>query len=149
MIKEGLLTFSVGTMTDTNLKNILIPQVTKLPGQNKIDKKIDSDTHNSEFKKLLETKLTPAANPQHEVKLSNHAAKRLEQRNLEIDSHELLKIKDAIEKLRTKGGRDSLVVTDKAAYIVDVSNSTIVTAVDKTKMSENVFTKIDSTLFVN
>ncbi len=75
--------------------------------------------------------------------------KRIKQRNLEMDNDEYLKLKGAIEKLRTKGGQDSLVVTNKAAYIVDVAEGKVVTAMDKDDMAENVFTKIDSTLFVN
>ena len=53
-----------------------------------------------------------------------------------------------MSKLRAKGGKDSLVITDQAAYIVDVKNNKVVTAVDKGSMNENVFTKIDSTVFV-
>jgi flagellar operon protein len=60
-----------------------------------------------------------------------------------------MKVKDAMSKLKDKGAKQSLVVTDKAAYIVDVKNNKLVTAVDKASMNENVFTKIDSTLFVN
>ena len=54
-----------------------------------------------------------------------------------------------MDKLKTKGGQDSLVITGKAAYIVDVPKNTIVTAIDKDSMSENVFTKIDSTILMN
>ena len=43
----------------------------------------------------------------------------------------------------------TLVVTDKAAYIIDVDKVMAVTAIDKADMSENVFTKIDSTYFIN
>lgn len=60
-----------------------------------------------------------------------------------------MKIKEGVDKLKEKGGKESLLVTDNAAYIVDVPNNTIVTAIDKDKMSENVFTKIDSTIFMN
>jgi len=66
-----------------------------------------------------------------------------------MDAGEFTKLKGAIEMLRNKGGQDSLVITGKAAYIVDVSNNRIVTAIDRDNMAENVFTKIDSTLFVN
>jgi flagellar operon protein len=66
-----------------------------------------------------------------------------------MDGEEYFKLKGAIEKLKNKGGRDSLVITSKAAYIVDVDNNKIVTAIDKNNMAENVFTKIDSTLFVD
>jgi flagellar operon protein len=51
--------------------------------------------------------------------------------------------------LKLKGGQDSLVITGKAAYIVDVSKNTIVTAIDKDSIGENVFTKIDSTILMN
>ena len=53
-----------------------------------------------------------------------------------------------MDKLREKGGQDSLVVTEKAAYILDVGNNTIVTAMDKENLQENVFTKIDSTVMI-
>ena len=56
--------------------------------------------------------------------------------------------RDGIDKLKEKGGKDSLIVTTQAAYIVDVDNQTVVTAMDKDDMAENVFTKIDSTLFM-
>ena len=83
------------------------------------------------------------------VKLSGHALKRLEERNLTMDGNEFLKIRDGIDKLKEKGGKDSLIVTNQAAYIVDVDKQTVVTAMDKNDMAENVFTKIDSTLFLN
>ena len=83
------------------------------------------------------------------VRLSGHAKKRLEERNINLDGNEFLKIRDGIDKLKEKGGKDSLIVTNQAAYIVDVDNQTVVTAMDKKDMAENVFTKIDSTLFIN
>ncbi len=83
------------------------------------------------------------------MKLSGHAAKRIEERKLDMDTSEFLKLRSALDQLKKKGGTNSLVVTEKAAYIVDVGKDTIVTAIDKDSMAENVFTKIDSTLFIN
>ena len=60
-----------------------------------------------------------------------------------------MKVKEAMTKLKDKGSQSSLIVSDKAAYIVDVKNNKLVTAVDKDSMSDNVFTKIDSTIFIN
>ncbi|PIP96797.1 MAG: flagellar protein [Bdellovibrio sp. CG12_big_fil_rev_8_21_14_0_65_39_13] len=145
------------------INNMLIPNVSKLPGQKKVDvsNKIGNSSNPGEFQDLLNEKLqsdkaAPALsefqNPQvssENIQLSTHAAKRLRERNIEIDSAEFFKLKGAIETLKTKGGRDSLVITPKAAYIIDVDKNTIVTAVDKENMSENVFTKIDSTMILN
>lgn len=135
-------------MTDSKINNILIPNVSKLPGQKKVDvsKQLPNVKNRDEFKKILEGHVSKTED--HGIKLSTHAAKRLQERNLEVDGAEFLKLKNAIGQLKNKGGKDSLVITEKAAYIVDVNNSKIVTAMDKNNMKENVFTKIDSTLFV-
>jgi flagellar operon protein len=99
-----------------------------------------------EFNNLLQNKIQKSDN---DLKISGHAEKRFKQRNINLDSSEFLKIKDAVSKLNAKGGKDSLIITDNAAYIVDVDKKTIVTAVDKNNLNSNVFTNIDSTIFIN
>ncbi|GAB4411410.1 MAG: TIGR02530 family flagellar biosynthesis protein [Bacteriovoracaceae bacterium] len=146
---------------DPKINNFLIPNVSRLPGQKRVDvSERLGNTNPNEFQDLLkekiyEEKAAPLSEfqsqhlSQDNISLSAHAAKRLKERNIEIDSAEFFKLKGAIEKLKTKGGQDSLVITPKAAYIIDVSKNTIVTAVDKESMNENVFTKIDSTMILN
>lgn len=128
---------------------MLIPNVTKLPNQKQVDvsNRLSKEGKVSEFKQLLENE--SAQRPLHGgIDISSHAAKRLQERKINFDGSEYLKIKEAMTKLKAKGGKDSLVITDQAAYIVDVKNNKVVTAVDKGSMMENVFTKIDSTVFV-
>ncbi len=130
-----------------NINNFRIPQISKVPNKsgaedsNKLSKGKLSD-----FEKLL--KGSQVENPQQDVKISNHAAKRISERNLNVDSNEFVKIREGIDKLKAKGGKESLVITDNAAYIVDVDNDTVVTAIHKGDMADNVFTKIDSTVFI-
>ncbi|MBT3983434.1 MAG: flagellar protein [Bacteriovoracaceae bacterium] len=127
----------------------LIPQVSKLPGQKKVDLSDKLDlVAKSEFKSLLKKKIDEVSK-EHGINLSVHAAKRMNERSINMDGDDFFKIKDAIGKLREKGGKDSLVITDKAIYVVDVDNNKIVTAMDKDNVNENVFTKIDSTVIVN
>ena len=144
-------------MTNQKINNLLIPNVTKLNGQKNVDvdNKLKSG-ETSEFKNLLDQNLDKSqaqapALPQKEngIQFSTHALRRLQERNLAFDKEEYSKLQNALDKLKTKGGQDSLVITGKAAYIVDVSKSTVVTAMDKESMSENVFTKIDSTILMN
>ena len=114
----------------------------------KNDKKIPQNVET--FSNFLRSKIENEENKDGlGVRLSGHAKKRLEERNLTMDGNEFLKIRDGIDKLKEKGGKDSLIVTKQAAYIVDVDKQTVVTAMDKNDMAENVFTKIDSTLFIN
>ena len=109
-----------------------------------------------EFKSLLQGEIQveqreqeESAVPEDGVKLSVHAAKRLRERNLSMDSEEFFKIKNGIATLKNKGGQDSLILTNKAAYIIDVNKNTIVTAMERENLGENVFTKIDSTLILD
>ncbi len=136
------------------INNMLIPNISKLPKHKNIggnQKVNDTSANPNEFRDLLKEHSNPVANPLESetgIQLSTHAARRLKERNLEMDSAEFFKLKDAFQKLKEKGGQDSLVITDKAAYIVDVPNQKVVTAIDKNNIVDNVFTKIDSTVLV-
>lgn len=138
----------------SKVNSFLIPNVSSLPSDVQKAEQVNTlkKGEKSEFKGLVDKELLqPQVTPKDvgpEVKVSTHAMKRLQERNIELDGNEYMKLKEAISKLRAKGGHDSLVVTNKAAYVVDVDKNTVVTAVDKNNMNENVFTKIDSTLFM-
>jgi len=142
----------------SKVNNFLIPNVSSIPADNKLVEQANTlrPGEKSEFKGLVDQLsqkdiLQPQVTSRNvgpEVQVSSHAMKRLQERNIELDGNEYMKLKEAIGKLRTKGGHDSLVITNKAAYVVDVDKNTVVTAVDKNNMNENVFTKIDSTIFM-
>jgi flagellar operon protein len=132
------------------INNLIFPNISKIPSSpEKVDKSNNLNSGNqNEFKDLVEN-LSKNENKKSDFNISGHAVKRLQERNIQLDSNEYLKLKEAFGKLRSKGGHDSLIITSKAAYIVDVDKNMVVTAVDKNNMSENVFTKIDSTIFMN
>ncbi len=81
------------------------------------------------------------------VKFSNHAVKRLESRNIHLNETELNKIQTAVEKAELKGAKDSLVMMDNTAFIVNIPNRTVVTAMPVGDQGENIFTNIDSVVF--
>ena len=81
------------------------------------------------------------------VKFSSHALKRLESRNIQLSETELGKIQDAVYKAESKGSKDSLIMMDKTAFIINIPNKTVVTAIDVANSNENVFTNIDSVEF--
>lgn len=128
------------------INDMLIPNVTGLPGQGKDTGAANrlKSNEKSEFSELL----AKGATEKKDIEFSTHAAKRLQDRNIAFDGEEYLKLQEALGKLRSKGGHDSLVVTGKAAYVLDVDRGMVVTAVDRESMNENVFTKIDSTIFM-
>lgn len=148
------------TNSMSKVNSFLIPNVSSLPSDVQKAEKSNAlkQGEKSEFKGLVEqlskdntSSRLPQVTSQDvggEVKVSTHAMKRLQERNIELDGNEYMKLKEAMGKLRAKGSHDSLVITNKAAYVVDVDKNTVVTAVDKNSMNDNVFTKIDSTVFM-
>lgn len=142
----------------SKVNSFLIPNVSSLPSDAQKAEKTNAlkQGEKSEFKGLVDQLSNndirlPQVNGKNvgqDVQVSTHAMKRLQERNIELDGNEFMKLKEAVSKLKAKGSHDSLVITNKAAYVVDVDKNTVVTAVDKNNMNENVFTKIDSTIFM-
>ena len=81
------------------------------------------------------------------IKFSGHAMKRLESRNINISDTDMNRLQDAVGKAEAKGAKDSLVLMGQKAFIVNVPNKTVVTAMPVGKGEENVFTNIDSVVF--
>ena len=82
------------------------------------------------------------------IRFSNHVALRMKQRNISFDNQEMAKINEAFTRAEDKGAKESLFLTQKAALVVSVPNRTVITAVDPDSMKQNVFTNIDSAMFV-
>ena len=51
---------------------------------------------------------------------------------------------DGVQRAAGKGSRDSVVFVDGTAYVVSVTNNTVITAVGSEHMRQQVFTNIDS-----
>lgn len=82
------------------------------------------------------------------LKFSGHALNRLRDRGISMNREKIEQLEAAVEKVAAKGARESLVLTDEAAYIVSVDNKTVITALDRGSMNGNVFTNIDSTILI-
>jgi flagellar operon protein len=81
------------------------------------------------------------------IKFSGHAIKRLEARNIKLSESELDKIESALQRAETKGAKDSLIMMDDKAFIVNIPNKTVITAMNVNEEFENIFTNIDSVVF--
>ena len=83
-----------------------------------------------------------------EVKLSKHAANRLVDRNIELTREQMERLNMGAAKAGAKGINESLVIVDSLAFIVNVPNQTVITAMDQTETSANVFTNIDGAVIM-
>lgn len=78
------------------------------------------------------------------VQFSGHAVERLKRRGIEVDPGTMQRLEGAVDRAATKGSRESVVFVDDKAFVVSVTNRTVITAVDSAHMREHVFTNIDS-----
>ncbi|MBO2945751.1 flagellar biosynthesis protein [Paenibacillus sp. F411] len=99
-----------------------------------------SSAENGVFKELLR---------ENQIKISQHAAKRMEQRGIQLQSDQLAQISTAVEQAAAKGSKESLILLRDMAFIVNVHNRTMVTAMDGKAMKDNVFTQIDSAVIIS
>jgi flagellar operon protein len=78
------------------------------------------------------------------VKFSSHALQRVERRGIDVSPDTLGRLNDGVERAAGKGARASVVFVDATAFVVSVPNRTVITAVDRDHMKQQVFTNIDS-----
>lgn len=100
-----------------------------------------SNTNNKTFKEIFENK-TENAN----ILFSKHASMRLNSRNLQLSNAQIKRVEDGIKRAEEKGIRDSLVLVDNIALLVNIKNKTVVTAIDNN--IEKVYTNIDGAVIV-
>lgn len=103
------------------------------------------DRDGKSFQEVLESSRARAAG---EVKFSKHAAGRLADRNIELTNSQMERLKEGAQKAQEKGIRESLVIVDQLAFIVNIPNSTVVTAMNQDDAAENIFTNIDGAVII-
>lgn len=124
-------------MSETIINGVKVPFI-PVGNPNSVGNRLPIDYPDERsFKQVFEKELNS-------VKFSKHAQQRLESRNITLNDHDKSKIEDAVTMAEKKGSQDSLVLLRDMAFIVNIKNRTVVTAMDKESMSKNVFTNIDS-----
>lgn len=96
------------------------------------------------FRDILNQQTTTST----ELKFSKHASNRLTDRNITLTEEQLNRLNEGATKAGEKGIRESLVIVDRLAFIVNVPNNTVITAMDQTETDENVFTNIDGAVIM-
>lgn len=100
------------------------------------------------FDSVLRQKLLNTEGNVQSLKFSKHAANRLVDRNITLSDNQIARLSDGARKAGEKGIQDSLVIVDELAFIVNIPNKTVITAMDQTETNENVFTNIDGAVIM-
>ena len=75
---------------------------------------------------------------------SRHAEHRMKTRQVSLSSEDKARLENAVDRAAGKGSRESLVLLDRMAFVVNVQNRTVLTAMPEGSAREGVFTNIDS-----
>lgn len=82
------------------------------------------------------------------LRFSKHAVNRLADREISLSDNQMSRLSEGARKAGQKGIKESLVMVDQLAFIVNVPSRTVITAMDQTETNENIFTNIDGAVIM-
>lgn len=129
-----------------NIQNRPIPSIQQVQNELLSNGKVKKPNNiNAEsFGSILQQKLQQ----KQEVKFSKHANMRLEARNIELSTEQIKKIENGINKAEEKGIKETLMLVDNIALVINIENKTVLTALDKQETKSHVFTNIDGAVLL-
>lgn len=100
---------------------------------------LNSNQSTVEFQKIFNRE-------KEKLKISNHAQKRLNQKDVELNAHDYQQLDAAVNELAQKGSKESLLVYKDLGFITNIANRTIITAIAMEEL--HTVTNIDSAKFI-
>ncbi len=83
-----------------------------------------------------------------ELRFSKHASQRLNDRNIDLSEDQLNRLETGAQMAEEKGIKDSLIMVDSLAFIVNIPSQVVVTAIDKEETTNNIYTNIDGAVVI-
>lgn len=96
------------------------------------------------FQQLLTRKVEQAE----QLKFSKHASERLNRRDITISEEQLQRLENGAKRANEKGIKESLVLVDSLAFIVNTKQNTVITAMNQAETNENIYTNIDGAVII-
>lgn len=78
--------------------------------------------------------------------LSKHAKERLAEREININENRWSQIEERVNEAKRMGVKESLVLLNDAALIVNAKNNTVITAMNRQEATAQIFTNINGTI---
>lgn len=118
-------------------------------GRESVSEILKRNGSGADFGTMLKEQLEKNAGERREsIQFSKHAIARADQRGIELTDGLLDSLNNAVEKARAKGAKEVVIIDARQAFIVNVPNNMVVTAISEPEMKENVFTNIDSAVII-
>lgn len=133
-------------MEDMRLK-IYSPVVSGTPAVEpapKAEKTSDGKAEAASFQQVLADMLRKNS----EVSFSKHAVKRAVDHKLDLNDESLSRLNEGVKMASEKNLEEPLILVGSTAFLVNIRNNTVITAMDSSDMKGNVFTNIDGTVII-
>lgn len=125
-----------------NGKACLISDIGNIGSNKTVNNKKTEIQKGSSFKDILNKEMEV----KNSYKISKHAAQRLENSN--FNNIDYKNLEDGLFRAKEKGSKNTVMIYKEMAIVASVENNTIITAIEKSRASQNVFTNIDSVVII-
>ena len=100
------------------------------------------------FGAMLQQELVKTEQPSQGVEFSKHAISRAQERGLEVTPDLMDQLMGSVIRAQAKGATNILAMDTEKAFIINVPNAKVITAITQEEMKQNIFTNIDGAVFL-
>ena len=100
------------------------------------------------FGGMLQQELAKAEQSSQAVAFSKHAISRVQERGIEVTPDLMDQLAGSVVRAQAKGATNILAMDAEKAFIINVPNARVITAITQEEMRENIFTNIDGAVFL-
>ena len=100
------------------------------------------------FGAMLRQELLKSEQPVQSVEFSKHAISRAQERGIEVTPDLMDQLAGSVIRAQAKGATNILAMDAEKAFIINVPNAKVITAITQEEMKENIFTNIDGAVFL-
>ena len=100
------------------------------------------------FGAMLQQELAKSQQPAQSVEFSKHAISRAQERGIEVTPDLMDQLAGSVIRAQAKGATNILAMDTEKAFIINVPNARVITAITQEEMKENIFTNIDGAVFL-
>ena len=125
----------------------MIQRVSGLPRTDAPQARVQLRTQPGAFGAMLQHELARQEQPQG-VEFSKHAISRAQERGIEVTPDLMDQLAGSVIRAQAKGATNILAMDADKAFIINVPNARVITAITQEEMRENIFTNIDGAVFL-
>ena len=100
------------------------------------------------FGAMLQQELARTEQPVQGVEFSKHAISRAQERGIEVTPDLMDQLMGSVIRAQAKGATNILAMDTEKAFIINVPNAKVITAITQEEMKQNIFTNIDGAVFL-